>query len=90
VDIRPKRAYETASPLDRYRVRIDRLWPRGLSKKSPSSTRAHDTKHNDAIVLAEVLRRGLPGTENDGEHCGVEPAAVAHFGMRRAASCCGR
>jgi uncharacterized protein YeaO (DUF488 family) len=22
---------------------------------------AHDTEHNDAVVLAEVLRRGLPG-----------------------------
>jgi uncharacterized protein YeaO (DUF488 family) len=23
---------------------------------------AHDTEHNDAVVLAEVLRRGLPST----------------------------
>jgi len=34
---------------------------------------AHDTEHNDAVVLAEVLRRGLPegqcytsGTEHEG------------------------
>jgi uncharacterized protein YeaO (DUF488 family) len=33
VDIRLKRAYEPASPSDGYRVLIDRLWPRGLSKK---------------------------------------------------------
>lgn len=24
---------------------------------------ARDTEHNDAVVLAEVLRRGLPGSE---------------------------
>jgi uncharacterized protein YeaO (DUF488 family) len=116
VDIRLKRAYEPASVEDGYRVLIDRLWPRGVSKKqakldewdqelSPSSelrewfghepgrfaefrrryidelranrcltelrrrTRigtltlvysARDSEHNDAVVLAEVLRRGLP------------------------------
>ena len=117
MDIRLKRAYEPASRSDGYRVLIDRLWPRGLSKQrakldewekelSPSTelrtwfghepTRfpefrrryiselrhkrqpltelrrrarqgtltlvysAHDTEHNDAVVLAEVLRRGLP------------------------------
>ena len=117
MDIRLKRAYEPASPSDGYRVLIDRLWPRGLSKQrakldewekelSPSTElrtwfghepsrfpefrrryiselrykrqrlselrrrarqgtltlvySAHDTEHNDAVVLAEVLRRGLP------------------------------
>ena len=120
MDIRLKRAYEPASPSDGYRVLIDRLWPRGLSKKQakldewekqlPPSTElrtwfghepsrfpefrrryiaelrgkrqrltelrrrakqgtltlvysAHDTEHNDAVVLAEVLRRGLPTSE---------------------------
>jgi uncharacterized protein YeaO (DUF488 family) len=120
VDIRLKRAYEPASPSDGYRVLIDRLWPRGLSKQQakldewekelPPSTElrtwfghepsrfpefrrryiselrykrqrlselrrrarkgtltlvysAHDTEHNDAVVLAEVLRRGLPTSE---------------------------
>ena len=24
---------------------------------------AHDSEHNDAVVLAEVLRRGLPRSE---------------------------
>jgi uncharacterized protein YeaO (DUF488 family) len=117
MDIRLKRAYEPASARDGYRVLVDRLWPRGISKKqakldewakelAPSSqlrewfgheptrfpefrrryidelradaprlkelrrrarTRtltlvysAHDSEHNDAVVLAEVLRRGLP------------------------------
>jgi uncharacterized protein YeaO (DUF488 family) len=117
VDIRLKRAYEPASSSDGYRVLVDRLWPRGVSKKRakldawekelPPSTElrewfgheptrfeefrrryinelrsersrltelrrrarqgtltlvysAHDSEHNDAVVLAEVLRRGLP------------------------------
>lgn len=115
--IQIKRAYEPASPDDGYRVLIDRLWPRGLSRQSagiddwvkelaPSTElrrwfahdpgrfeefrrryieelrdehrrlsalrrrardgrvtlvySAHDTEHNDAVVLAEVLRLGLP------------------------------
>jgi uncharacterized protein YeaO (DUF488 family) len=123
VDIRLKRAYEPASPSDGYRVLIDRLWPRGLSKERaqlddwekelPPSTElrtwfghepsrfpefrrryiselrrkrqrladlrrrarqgaltlvysAHDTEHNDAVVLADVLRRGLPSSETQG------------------------
>jgi uncharacterized protein YeaO (DUF488 family) len=117
VDIRLKRAYEPASAEDGYRVLVDRLWPRGVSKQqaeldewdkelAPTSElrawfghepgrfpefrrryieelrantqrlkelrrrattgaltlvySAHDSEHNDAVVLAEVLRRGLP------------------------------
>ena len=120
MDVRLKRAYEPASAKDGYRVLIDRLWPRGISKKqakldewakelAPSSQlrewfghepsrfpefrrryidelredaprlkelrrrarmstltlvySAHDSEHNDAVVLAEVLRRGLPRSE---------------------------
>jgi uncharacterized protein YeaO (DUF488 family) len=120
VDIRLKRAHEPASAEDGYRVLVDRLWPRGVSKQqakidewekelSPSSVlrewfghepgrfaefrrryidelRAHarrltelrrrarigtltlvysapDSEHNAAVVLAEVLRRGLPKPE---------------------------
>ncbi len=116
MDIRLKRAYDPASPSDGYRVLIDRLWPRGVSKQqanvdewqkelAPSTElrewfghepdrfaefrrryvgelrgqrprlaelrrraregtltlvyAAHDSEHNDAVVLAEVLRRGL-------------------------------
>jgi|SRR5215204_28885 len=33
MDIRLKRAYEPAAPSDGYRVLIDRLWPRGVSRK---------------------------------------------------------
>jgi uncharacterized protein YeaO (DUF488 family) len=121
MDIRLKRAYEPASAGDGYRVLVDRLWPRGVSKKqaalddwekelAPSSElrewfghepdrfaefrrryigelranrsrlgdlrqrarvgaltlvySAHDSEHNDAVVLAEVLRRGLPKSDS--------------------------
>jgi uncharacterized protein YeaO (DUF488 family) len=117
--IQIKRVYEPASPEDGYRVLVDRLWPRGVSRQrakvdgwikelSPSTElrrwfghdpgrfeqfrrryieelrderarlsalrhrardgtltlvySAHDTEHNDAVVLAEILRRGLPKT----------------------------
>jgi uncharacterized protein YeaO (DUF488 family) len=130
MDIRLKRAYEPAAPADGYRILIDRLWPRGISrheaklddwdKELPPSAElrrwfahepkrfeefrrryieelrderprlkalrrraregtltlaysARDTEHNDAVVLAEVLRRGLPkgqrstsGTDGEG------------------------
>jgi len=113
MDVRLKRAYEPAEPGDGYRVLIDRLWPRGVSKEharldewmrelAPSTElrtwfghdpalypefrrryreelaahgdeleqlRAHaregtltlvyaarDAEHNDAVVLAELLR----------------------------------
>ena len=95
MDIRLKRAYVTADPADGYRVLVDRLWPRGVSRErahldawekelAPSTElRRHrpqltglrrrardgtvtlvysaaDVEHNDARVLANVLRRGLP------------------------------
>jgi uncharacterized protein YeaO (DUF488 family) len=120
MDVRLKRAYEPASGGDGYRVLVDRLWPRGVSKEqakldewekelAPSSQlrewfghepdrfpefrrryidelranglrlrelrwrartgtltlvySAHDGEHNDAVVLAEVLRRGLPKSD---------------------------
>jgi uncharacterized protein YeaO (DUF488 family) len=117
VDLRLKRVYEPPETTDGYRVLIDRLWPRGVSKErarlaawvpqiAPSEElrrwfgheprrfaefkrryidelrcqrarltelrrrarrepvtllyAARDGEHNDAVVLAEVLRRGLP------------------------------
>ncbi|MGH2616705.1 MAG: DUF488 domain-containing protein [Microbacterium sp.] len=116
MDVRLKRAYEPATSSDGYRILIDRLWPRGVSRKrakfdewegelAPSTElrqwfghepsrfkefrrryieelrhqrpritelrrraregtltlvySARDAEHNDAVVLAEVLRRGL-------------------------------
>lgn len=115
MDVRLKRAYEPPARSDGYRVLIDRLWPRGVSKQevqldewarqlAPSSELrrwfghdpakfgefrwryweelaaqeeklrelrrraragtltlvygARDSEHNDAVVLAELLRRG--------------------------------
>jgi uncharacterized protein YeaO (DUF488 family) len=117
VNVRMKRVYEPAKRSDGYRVLIDRLWPRRVSREraaldawdrelAPSTElrtwfghdpgrfdefrrryvdelrsqrpgltelrrrardgtltlvfSARDTKHNDAVVLAEVVRRGLP------------------------------
>jgi len=113
LDVRLKRAYEPAAEDDGYRVLVDRLWPRGVSREkarldewarelAPSAELrrwfghdparfdefrrryreeltpradeleelrgrarsgrltlvfgARDTEHNDAIVLAEILR----------------------------------
>jgi uncharacterized protein YeaO (DUF488 family) len=33
-DVRLKRAYEPAEPDDGFRILIDRLWPRGVSRRS--------------------------------------------------------
>jgi uncharacterized protein YeaO (DUF488 family) len=33
LDVRVKRAYDPASPRDGYRVLVDRLWPRGVSRE---------------------------------------------------------
>lgn len=117
MDVRLKRAYESAASSDGYRILIDRLWPRGVSRAradldewgrelAPSAElrqwfghepsrfqefrrryeeelrhkrssiaelrrraregtvtlvyAARDREHNDAVVLAEVLRHGLP------------------------------
>ena len=122
MDVRIKRAYEPAASSDGYRVLIDRLWPRGVSREhadldewdrelAPSTElrrwfgheprrfqefrrryqdelrhkraritelrrrarrgtltlvySARDAEHNDAVVLAEVLRRGLPKRASD-------------------------
>ena len=34
LDIRVKRIYEPAEPTDGYRLLVDRLWPRGVSRQS--------------------------------------------------------
>jgi uncharacterized protein YeaO (DUF488 family) len=121
MDVRLKRAYEPATAADGYRILIDRLWPRGVSREearldewarelAPSAELrrwfahdparfdefrrryneelaaqdpklrdlrrraregrltlvygARDTEHNDAVVLAEILRRrAQPGKD---------------------------
>lgn len=59
VDVRIKRAYEPADPADGYRVLIDHVWPRGVSRERAKLDEwARDEQHNNAVVLAELLRRG--------------------------------
>ncbi|HET7589084.1 MAG TPA: DUF488 family protein [Solirubrobacterales bacterium] len=117
LDVRTKRVYEEPAPGDGFRMLVDRVWPRGVSRErarldewdrtlSPSTELrkwfghdpgryeefrrryleelqghrdrlselrslarqgtltlvygAKDPEHNQAIVLAEVLRNGLP------------------------------
>ena len=122
MDLRLKRAYEPARATDGYRVLVDRLWPRGVSRDkarldewarelAPSADLrrwfghdparfaqfrrryakeltsqetklrelrrraragtltlvygARDTEHNDAVVLAEILRRESQPVKED-------------------------
>jgi uncharacterized protein YeaO (DUF488 family) len=128
IDVRAKRVYEEAEAGDGYRVLIDHVWPRGVSRErahldewarelAPSDElrswfdhvparfpefrsryraelaahdervgelrrrastgsltivyAARDTEHNNAVVLAELIRRGA----RDAGHPGGEPKA---------------
>jgi uncharacterized protein YeaO (DUF488 family) len=62
-----KRAYETPAPEDGYRVLIDRLWPRGVSR--------------DRARLDEWARELAPSTELR-EWFGHDPARFEEFGRR--------
>jgi uncharacterized protein YeaO (DUF488 family) len=50
--VRTKRVYEAASPDDGYRVLVERLWPRGVSKE-----KAHLDAWAKAIAPSDALRR---------------------------------
>ena len=65
--VRVKRVYEAAAEDDGYRVLVDRLWPRGLSK-----VRAH---------LDEWLKDVAPSTELR-EWFGHKPERFAEFTQR--------
>jgi uncharacterized protein YeaO (DUF488 family) len=71
-DIRIKRIYDAAKPSDGFRALVDRLWPRGISKRHAAlqSLRqraarqrvtllygARDPLRNHALVLRDVLRK---------------------------------
>jgi uncharacterized protein YeaO (DUF488 family) len=56
MDVRLKRVYEPAAPSDGYRVLIDRLWPRGVSRAGA----ALDEWERELPPSTEVLKRGLP------------------------------
>jgi uncharacterized protein YeaO (DUF488 family) len=65
--IKLKRAYETASPDDGLRILVERLWPRGVSKKKA------------AIDL--WLKALAPSTELR-QWYGHDPAKWSHFRRR--------
>ena len=50
--IRIKRAYDSPEPTDGLRVLVDRLWPRGLSKK-----KARIDEWRKDLAPSDVLRR---------------------------------
>ncbi len=50
--IQLKRVYETSSPKDGYRVLVDRLWPRGISKE-----KANLDEWNKNLAPSNELRK---------------------------------
>ena len=52
MELRLKRVYDDPSPDDGFRVLVDRLWPRGLTKERASI----DTWAKDAAPSAELRR----------------------------------
>ena len=62
-----KRVYEPPAPADRYRILVDRLWPRGLSKE-----RAAVDEWLREVAPSAALRRWF----------GHEPARWAEFKRR--------
>ena len=52
LDVRTKRAYDTYEKADGYRVLIDRLWPRGVSRE-----RAHLDEWARDLAPSDELRR---------------------------------
>ncbi len=75
VDVRIKRAYEPVEPSDGYRVLIDRLWPRGVSRE-----RAQLDEWARELAPSSELRRWF----------GHDPARFAEFRRRYAAELAGQ
>jgi uncharacterized protein YeaO (DUF488 family) len=67
IDVRAKRVYEPADPGDGYRVLIDRVWPRGVSREAARL----DEWAKDLAPSAE-LRKWF----------GHDPARFAEFSTR--------
>ena len=65
--VRTKRAYEQAEPGDGYRVLVERLWPRGVTKE-----RAHLDEWAKEIAPSPELRRWF----------GHDPARFEEFPRR--------
>jgi uncharacterized protein YeaO (DUF488 family) len=69
MDVRLKRAYEPAVAADGYRILIDRLWPRGVSREQ-----AHVDEWARELAPSTELRRWF----------GHDPARFARFRRRYA------
>jgi len=52
MDVRTKRAYDEAAPDDGYRILIDHVWPRGISKE-----RAHLDEWARELAPSDELRK---------------------------------
>lgn len=52
IDVRLKRAYEPAHPGDGYRLLVDRIWPRGLTREH-----ARIDEWARALAPSDALRR---------------------------------
>lgn len=77
MELRRKRAYDTASSADGFRVLVDRLWPRGVSKEkaaidlwakdvAPSTELRHDwhaAPDTDFEMYADRYRAQLAGED---------------------------
>lgn len=89
-DIGIKRVYEAPSPDDGFRVLVDRVWPRGISKQAAAvelwmkelapSTELRQWFGHDPARWDEFRARYL--AELDGQHGQLE-ALRAHAGNRR-------
>ncbi|GAA2883874.1 DUF488 domain-containing protein [Microbacterium esteraromaticum] len=62
MELRRRRAYDSASPDDGFRVLVDRLWPRGVSKERA----AIDLWAKDVAPTTELRREWhAPGADFD-------------------------
>lgn len=62
MDLRRKRAYDTAEPGDGFRVLVDRLWPRGVSKE-----RAAIDLWAKEVAPSSELRQAWHAAETDAD-----------------------
>ena len=67
IDVRAKRIYDAAEPGDGYRVLIDHIWPRGVSRE-----RAHLDEWARELAPSDELRKWF-------DH---DPARFAEFRLR--------
>ena len=83
MELRTKRVYDPADPSDGFRVLVDRLWPRGLSKE-----RAAVELWDKQVAPSDDLRRafhhdGLPWPEFEDRYRAELAANPALDDLRR-------